>query len=88
MVKTFYWNPQKCGYSDVWCLVRQPPIGGSEHKFPSEHFCLVYEEAWNNDFRKAIHAGKAAGAASIWRAVSILRPDRIGHGVKAHEDVT
>jgi adenosine deaminase len=47
-----------------------------------EHFKLVRDA----DLQVTVHAGEAAGAASIWQAINELGATRIGHGVKAIED--
>jgi adenosine deaminase len=61
-------------------------IGGSEHAFPPEPFAAVYERAREQGFRTSAHAGEAAGPASVWGALNVLRVDRIGHGTRAVED--
>ena len=33
-----------------------------------------------------VHAGEAAGPASVWNALRVLRPARIAHGVRCVED--
>jgi len=61
-------------------------LGGSEQPFPPEPFAPVYERARRLDLRTTVHAGEAAGAASVWGAIRALRPERIGHGTRAAED--
>lgn len=61
-------------------------LGGAEHAYPPQPFAPVYEEARRLGFRTSVHAGEAAGPASVWAAIRSLRPDRIGHGVRAGED--
>jgi adenosine deaminase len=61
-------------------------IGGSEHKFPSAPFKLIYDEARRMGFHTNAHAGEAMGAASIWDSIRYLHVDRIGHGTRALED--
>jgi adenosine deaminase len=61
-------------------------LGGSEQSFPPEPFAPVYERARRLDLRTTVHAGEAAGPASIWGAIEALRPGRIGHGTRAVED--
>jgi adenosine deaminase len=61
-------------------------IGGSEQLFPPGPYAEVYEEARRRGFRLTAHAGEVAGAESIHSAVEDLGAERIGHGVRAHED--
>lgn len=61
-------------------------IGGSEQSYPPEPFAAVYAEARRLGLRTSVHAGEAAGAASVWGAVRTLKADRIGHGTRAIED--
>ncbi len=61
-------------------------IGGAEHDFPPEPFAPVYARARELGFHTTAHAGEAAGAASIWGALIVLRVERIGHGTRAYED--
>lgn len=62
-------------------------IGGSEHAFPPGPFEFLFHEARRMGFRLNAHAGEAAGPESIWGAIKHLHIDRIGHGVRAHEDL-
>ena len=61
-------------------------IGGSEQEFPPGPYSGVYREARERGFRLTAHAGEAAGPESIAEAVTELDVERIGHGVRAHED--
>jgi adenosine deaminase len=61
-------------------------IGGSEQDYPPEAFQQVFEQAKKFGFRTSAHAGEAAGAESVWGAVSVLKVERIGHGTRAGED--
>lgn len=61
-------------------------LGGSEQKFPPEHFKKVYQYAKEQGFHRVAHAGEAAGPESIWGAIQQLNIERIGHGVRAIED--
>ncbi len=61
-------------------------IGGSEQQFPPGAYEEVYEQARNLGFKTSAHAGEAAGADSIWGALTTLGVDRVGHGTRATED--
>lgn len=61
-------------------------IGGSEAAFPPELFTDVYAEARRLGFHTTVHAGEAAGPASVWGALCALHAERIGHGTRAIED--
>lgn len=62
-------------------------LGGFEPQYAHELFAAVYERARTLGFRTTAHAGETAGAASVWGAVRALRVDRIGHAVRAIEDL-
>ena len=61
-------------------------LGGNEKAFPPILFKEVFLEAKSRGFRTTVHAGEAAGPESIWHALSDLKAERIGHGVRAVED--
>jgi len=63
-------------------------LGGSEHLYPPEPFAPVFEAARKAGLRTGAHAGEAAGAASVRGAVEALRVDRIGHALRAEEDMS
>lgn len=62
-------------------------LAGDELGFPGhlfrEHFTRARDAGW----RITVHAGEAAGPESIWQAIRELGAERIGHGVKAVEDL-
>lgn len=62
-------------------------LGGSEHAFPPENFSDLFREARQMGFRTTVHAGEASGPDSIWAAIQHLKPERIGHGFRAIEDL-
>jgi adenosine deaminase len=61
-------------------------LGGSEQSFPPQPFAPVYERARRLELHTTVHAGEAAGPASVWGAIRALHPERIGHGTRAAED--
>ena len=61
-------------------------LGGAEHEYPPELFQDVFGTAREAGLRTTAHAGEGAGAASVRRAIEDLHVDRIGHGVRLHED--
>ena len=61
-------------------------IGGGEYNFPPELYVDVYNLAREMGFHTTAHAGEAAGADSVWGAINHLKAERIGHGVRSHED--
>jgi len=62
-------------------------LAGDELGQPGEQFVEHFKQVRNADLRVTVHAGEAAGAESIWQAIQTLGAERIGHGVKALEDV-
>ncbi|QUG75581.1 adenosine deaminase [Erwinia sp. E602] len=63
-------------------------LAGDELGFPGERFLSHFTRARDAGLRITVHAGEAAGAASIWQAIRELGAERIGHGVKAITDPT
>jgi adenosine deaminase len=61
-------------------------IGGSEQLFPADPYEEIYREAKRRGFRLTAHAGEVAGADSIRTVVEKLGAERVGHGLRAHED--
>jgi adenosine deaminase len=61
-------------------------LAGQEANYPAAPFAPVFERARAAGLYLTVHAGEWAGAESVREAVEGLRPDRIGHGVRALED--
>lgn len=62
-------------------------LAGDELGFPGELFVEHFKQARDAGWQISVHAGEAAGVSSIWQAIQTLGATRIGHGVKAVEDV-
>lgn len=60
-------------------------LAGAEALFPTENYREIFAKAreWKIPF--SIHAGEAAGAESVRKAIE-MGASRIGHGVRAKED--
>ncbi len=61
-------------------------LGGYEVGAPPQPFAHAFRAARDSGLYSVPHAGETQGPASIWGAISELRADRIGHGVRAIED--
>jgi len=61
-------------------------IGGDERQRSTAEFAPGYARARAAGLRTTIHAGETCGPQSIWDALTLLQPDRIGHGLRAFED--
>lgn len=61
-------------------------LAGLEAGYPPSPFAPVLLEGRDKGFRIYVHAGETAGAESVRETLSTIRPDRIGHGVRAIED--
>lgn len=61
-------------------------LAGDEVGYPAELFDAHFREARNLGWHITVHAGEAAGPASIWRAIEHLGAERIGHGIQSIED--
>lgn len=61
-------------------------LAGDEAAFPGTRFVRHFRRAREAGLRVTVHAGEAAGPASVRQAVEELGAERIGHGVRAIED--
>jgi adenosine deaminase len=61
-------------------------LAGDEYNYPGELFTDHFKQVSDANLHVTIHAGEAAGPASVWQAINDLRAERIGHGVKSYED--
>ena len=61
-------------------------LAGDEARYPGEWYTEHFKRARDAGWHITAHAGEAAGARSIWQAVTELGAERIGHGVHAPED--
>lgn len=55
-------------------------LAGPEEGYPPHHHREAYEFAHRNFLQKTVHAGEAYGPESIFKAITELHADRIGHG--------
>lgn len=62
-------------------------LAGDEVHYPARPFAELFNKAKEAGLGITIHAGEAAGAESVRTAIELLRADRIGHGVRASEDL-
>lgn len=62
-------------------------LAGDELGQPGELFIEHFKQVRDAGLQVTIHAGEAAGCASMWQAINELGAVRIGHGVKAIEDL-
>ena len=62
-------------------------LAGDELGQPGDQFVKHFKQVRDAGLSVTVHAGEAAGAESIWQAIHKLGAVRIGHGVKAIEDL-
>jgi adenosine deaminase len=61
-------------------------LGGPEQGNPPSKFRQAFFRARDKGIPCILHAGETDGPKSIWNAIEIADPIRIGHGVRAIED--
>ena len=61
-------------------------LDSSESGFPPEKFTSVFDRARQEGFKTVAHAGEEGPAEYIWQALSLLKVERIDHGVRCVED--
>jgi len=74
-------------FRDAGVRVSAMGLAGLEAGYPPAPFGAVLGDAKKEGFRVYVHAGETAGAESIWETLRCIAPDRIGHGVRAVEDI-
>jgi adenosine deaminase len=62
-------------------------LGGDEVRFPARLYADVFAKARAEGLRCVAHAGESDGPASVRDAVELLGAERIGHGIRALEDL-
>ncbi len=62
-------------------------LAGDEVHYSAQPFAELFNRAKKAGLGITVHAGEAAGAESVRTAIELLRADRIGHGVRASEDL-
>jgi len=61
-------------------------IAGDEAAYSLEPHQPAYDYAHEHGLFATAHAGEGAGAESVWETLRLLKPSRIGHGVRSGED--
>jgi adenosine deaminase len=61
-------------------------LAGDEARHPAREFRPHFERARQAGLHLTAHAGEFAGAQSVWETVQELKPDRLGHAVRAADD--
>lgn len=61
-------------------------LGGPEPGHPASKFRTAFEKVHDAGVPCVVHAGETAGPSSIWDAIEVARPRRLGHGVRCIED--
>ena len=61
-------------------------LAGYEAVGPAKNFTGAIREARDHGFTILAHAGETAGAESVYDTITLLKPTRIGHGIRALEN--
>lgn len=61
-------------------------LAGDEKGFSLKEHIGAYEYALNHGLHRTAHAGEAGGPQSVRETLNLLKPTRIGHGVRSFED--
>ncbi|MGM0470953.1 MAG: adenosine deaminase [Bacillota bacterium] len=61
-------------------------LAGDEDNFPPEEHEQAFQLAKGAGLNRTVHAGEAAGATSVKKAIDYLSAQRIGHGIRTIED--
>lgn len=61
-------------------------LAGDEANFPPEEHEEAFKLATGAGLHRTVHAGEAAGAENVKKAIDYLNAERIGHGIRSKED--
>lgn len=61
-------------------------LAGDEAGYPLTAHLEAFRFARNRRIAITSHAGEASGAQSVWETLRMIKPSRIGHGVRSIED--
>jgi adenosine deaminase len=61
-------------------------LAGDELHFPPELFTKTFDMLKKENFPITVHAGEWDGPDNIRKAINLLHPSRLGHGVRSIED--
>jgi aminodeoxyfutalosine deaminase len=61
-------------------------LSGDETGYPVSYFRDAFRRAREYGLHITVHAGEWAGPESVWGAIRQLYAERIGHGVRSHQD--
>jgi aminodeoxyfutalosine deaminase len=61
-------------------------IGGYEPGNPPEKYAKTFARVYEAGIPCVPHAGETVGPESVWNAIEVCHPLRIGHGVRSYED--
>ena len=61
-------------------------LAGPEVGNPPDKFRNAFHQAQTAGIPCILHAGETDGPASVWKAIEVANPIRIGHGVRSIED--
>ena len=61
-------------------------IGGDEASIPAVEFTSIFQRAKDAGLHRTVHAGEACGKESVEEALNTLKPERIGHGIRAADE--
>ncbi|MCB1202234.1 MAG: adenosine deaminase [Leptospiraceae bacterium] len=62
-------------------------LAGDESRYSGDEYSMSFSEVHSAGIPVTIHAGEAAGAESVWRALKNFHAVRIGHGIRSREDL-
>lgn len=77
----------RCAAETAGAFVTGFGIGGDEKQFAPKDFAYAFDMAREVGLRLTAHAGEWGGPESVRAALRDLRVERIGHGVRAIEDL-